>query len=202
MEDYYAFVAFIQSMPSLDQLRSAYTPEEVCDVIKRRGKSSVWMQAARDMDWTLLLYTWLFDHCQVPLDTEIYISYSFCGRPSTMFPLDWILHFCHWPVQMLDFFLSRRAPTRMGLDTLYSGCNCQETKLRLIEAGAKPSDPNDLCYNYYAFRQDHRAAVLAWLSVVAERRRPDLRRVVARDLWWLIGRMMWSQCRAQWLSHN
>lgn len=195
MDDYYAFVAFIQSTPSLDQLRSTYSPEKVRDVVKRCGKSSLWMNVGAEIDWTLLYYKWLFDECHLPLDTGIYTP-NFFRDSNFLFPLDWVVYYGQWPVESLDFFLSRRAPTCVGLDALYSSFHFQEAKLRLIEAGAKPRDSNDFCYNYYAFRLSHRAAVMAWLSVVAERRRPDLRRVVARDLW------LWSQCRAQWLSHN
>jgi hypothetical protein len=195
-DDYYAFVNFIQTEPSLDQLRSAYSPEKVRAVIKHCGKSTQWMHIAMNgVRWGYMYYKWLFDECHVPLNSELYSPYLL--RDSNfIFPLDCVVYYSPFSAEFLHFFLSWRAPTRAGLDTLYSRFDSQEANLRLIEAGAKPNDSKDPCYSYYAFRQDYRAAVLAFLRCGRSRVH---RRVIARELWPLMGRMIWSRCRQQWL---
>lgn len=64
-----------------------------------------------------------------------------------------------------------------------------------VDTGKSPPDEREppTLKRMRQSRQDCRAAVLALLSVVAGRRRPDLRRVVARDLWQAIARMVWAQ---------
>jgi hypothetical protein len=97
-------------------------------------------------------------------------------------------------VELVDFYLKRKAPSFIGLDTHLKWSrafiSCSQ---RLLDAGAAPTKlPKDHNLStYYRIRQETRAAILAFLA--ARRRRHDLRQSVAREIWQGIAQLIWER---------
>lgn len=191
-----------------DELKRQFPRERIQGLMEEFGKTGIWVRCVfHGTPWALQFYTWLFDECQLPLD-QLSVPgdgfyYSYDKRVSI---LDCVFLTNPTDIELLEFFLSRRAPSLIGLYRLLDNANYRKSnifvELRLIEAGANPhniarcSAPTYL-YQYYGFRQRHRAAVLALLHVTKRR---GMRRWIARDVWWMIAKMMWWAGREYWLQ--
>lgn len=191
-----------------DELKRQFPRERIQGLWEEFEETDLWVRCTfHGTPWTLQYYTWLFDECQLPFDQlsvpEAAPYFMNCKRISVLDCVFWIHP---TDIQLLEFFLSRRAPSLVGLYRLLDRANHEKSnfsvELRLIEAGAKPhliqrGSASLYLFQYYNFRQRHRAAILALLQVAKRR---EMRRWIARDVWRMIAKMMWQAGREYWLQ--
>lgn len=183
---------FSNKEPLLDELRRDFTHEQVREAIYVES-GWPWLQVSfRRIEWAVAYFGWLFDECSVPLDLKLLAvnEWPTYGQ-SFIYPLDWVVYYMPW-VELVNFFLKRKAPTALGLDTLVTISEDESIMRRLIQAGATPVNfiPDCWVTHYYHHRQKQRAALVVLLGVV---RKAGHYRYVARDLWRIIGQRVWNQ---------
>lgn len=187
-----------------DELKRQFPRERIQGLREEFEETDLWVRCVfHGTAWALQYYTWLFDECQLPLLSvpEAGPYFMNCKRISVFDCVFWVTP---TDIQLLEFFLSRRAPSLVGMHRLLDRANHEKSnfliELRLIEAGANPhliqrGSASLYLFQYYGFRQQHRAAILALLA-----KRPGMRRWIARDVWRMMARMVWQAGREYWLQ--
>lgn len=188
-----------------DELKRQFPRERMHDMIPSLCETDIWLRCVfHGTAWTLQYYTWLFDEYQLPLDKLSVPDNFYSSRDRRISILDCVLLANPKDIQLLEFFLSRRARSLLGLHRLLDRANNGNSnisvELRLIEAGANPhlihrGSASTYLFQYYDFRQQHRATILALLA-----KRPGMRRWIARDVWRMIAKMVWRAGREYWLQ--